>query len=418
MRHSYLILTSYSKDSNFSNLSLFSPIKAIIQSTLFLSTLLLVTSCDSVSVTSNLVWSTFYFSGSVYLLLFITVVLYLIPNLPLFVSSTYSKTSSGFSSTDGISVTKLLLTPLFLLALLHFSWCGPTVTAWFDHIVFSNLQFKITLFLIFFFSTYLLVLTNTSHFSSLLLYDFTSTTFNFFVWLWVLFFSNNLFTFIFFLELLSVLVALLVITSTFSSAHFYNNLSFSSHTYFQSSVPTSLLQTLMFFFWITLVASLSLFIFLTLFYTKVLTFEWTTIDVVFLHLVSLQSMKSMFTLSCVWTFLLICIFLKCGIAPLHLWKPTFFKGLPTLTLFFYIYVYYFSIFFYFTYVLLLLLNEMLIFNLYVLVALVIVSSLSVTFLLFESFYLKSFLAMSSILNSLLIFYMMISPQASDFLFIL
>lgn len=360
----------------------------------------------------------FYFSGSLYLLLFITIILYLIPNLPLFVSASYSNTATGFNSTDGISMTKLLLTPLFLLTLLHFSWCGPTVTAWFDHIIFSNLQFKVTLFLICFFSTYLFILTNSSHFSSLLLYDFTSTTFNFFLWLWVLFFSNNLFTFIFFLELLSVLVALLVITSTFSSTHFYNNLSFSNHTYFQASAPTSLLQTLMFFFWITLVASLSLFIFLTLFYTKILTFEWTTVDVVFLHLVSLQSMKSLFTLSCVWTFLLICIFLKCGIAPLHLWKPTFFKGLPTLTLFFYLYVYYFSIFFYFTYVLLLLLNEMLIFNLYVLIALIIISSLSVTFLLFESFYLKSFLAMSSILNSLLIFYMMISPQASDFLFIL
>jgi len=63
-----------------------------------------------------------------------------------------------------------------------------------------------------------------------------------------MFFSNNLFTFVFFLELLSALITLTLVTSTFSSVHFYNTLSYSKHSYFQTSTPTALLQTMLMFF--------------------------------------------------------------------------------------------------------------------------------------------------------------------------
>ena len=84
-----------------------------------------------------------------------------------------------------------------------------------------------------------------------------------------------------------------------------------------------------------------------------------------------------------------------------------------LSLFFYIYVYYFAIFFYFTYTMYFYFNEIFLFNLYVMSMLVLLGTVSLAPLLFESFYIKAFLALSSILNSLLIFYGLCSLQGVD-----
>ena len=326
--------------------------------------------------------------------------------------------SSRFSSIDGNDLIKLLLTPMLLLVVLHFSWSGPAITAWFGHLAFSAFQFKITYLLSAFFVSYFCLFLTGVHYSSMNVYDYTTTLFNFFLWLWLMFFSNNLFTFIFFLELLSALITLLLVTSTFSSAHFYNTLSYSKHSYFQTSTPTALLQVLLMFFWTTLLSSLTLFVFLIMFYLQFLTFDWNLIDSIFTFLVSTSSLKSIFTVSFSWLLILVCIFIKCGIVPFFLWKPAFFKGMTLISLFFYIYVYYFSVFIFFLYVIFFYLNELFLFNLYVVMLLIIIGTLGVSMLLFESFYLKSFLALSSILNSILIFYALCSFQASDLLFII
>jgi hypothetical protein len=364
------------------------------------------------------VWSLLYFSHSVYVFFSFSALLYVLPNLALFTGASGFISSSKFSSIDGNDLVRLLATPMLLLMLLHFSWSGPTLTAWFGHLVFSTFQFKVTYLLSAFFTSYICLFLTGVHYSSVNVYDYTTTLFNFFLWLWLMFFSNNLFTFIFFLELLSALVTLLLVTSTFSSAHFYNTLSYSKHSYFQTSTPTALLQVLLMFFWTTLLSSLTLFVFLIMFYLQFLTFDWNLIDSVFAFLVSTASLQSIFTVSFSWLLILVCVFIKCGVVPFFLWKPVFFKGMTLISLFFYIYVYYFSVFIFFLYVIFFYLNELFFFNLYVVVLLIIVGTLGVSVLLFESFYLKSFLALSSILNSILIFYALCGFQATDLLFLI
>lgn len=373
---------------------------------------------EAVIVPFSSLWASLYFGSAVYHVFLISSLLYILPNLQLFADNSSSKSVTTFYSTDGIFLMRLLLTPVVLISVLHMCWCGPSLSAWFGHILFSNFQFKVSFVLFIFFSSYWLIFLPTVHYSTTLIFDYTATSFNFFLWTWVIFFSENIFTFIFFLELLSASITLLVTTSVFSSNHFYSNISFSKHSYFQTSAPTAFLQTLMFFFWITLVTSLSLFLFITLFYTKFLTFDWSLVDSILTYLLLGSSLKALFSLSISWFFLLLSIFLKCGIVPFYLWKPTFFKGLSILTLFFYVYVYYFALFFFFVYVLLFMFNEIFLFNISILIVLVVVATLSLTSLLFESFYLKAFLAMSSILNSLFIMYMAISLQSIDYLFLL
>ena len=332
-------------------------------SLLVLPTVLEICLCSDLSpIYFVSLWSFCYFVHSLYLVFLISTVLYLLPQLPNFTSANNFQSPSFFTSVEGVDLLRITLTPILLLSIYHFSWSGPTLTAWFGHLIFAAFQFKVTYLV---FASFLLFLTGALtilYFSSTLVYDFLITTVSFFFWLWMIFFTNNLFTFIFFLELLSSLVTLLLVTSTFSSNHFYNNQSYSKHVYFHSSTPTAFLQTLMFFFWITLIASLTLFIFLTAFYSKFLTFDWCLVDSLLWFLVTTSSNYSLAELSFVWLLILLCILIKCGIAPLYLWKPSFFRGMNLVSLFFYINVYYFSLFFFFLYVLFFYLNELFFFK--------------------------------------------------------
>ena len=373
---------------------------------------------SSTPVNFNSLWALCYFSNSAYILFCFSALLYLLPNIPSFNSSNGFSSSMSFTSLEGLDLIRLLVTPLLLILILHGSWSSPSLTAWFGHIVFSSFQYKVTYLIFAFGLTYVFSVNLIIHYSSMMTYDFTLVTFNFFFWIWLTFFSNNLFTFVFFIELLSASITLLLVTSTFSSSHFYNNLSYSKHSYFSSSTPTAFLQTLLFFFWITLVSSILLFLLVLLFYIKILTFDWNITDSVLVFLYQCSNITQIFTLSFIWLLLLVCVFVKCGTVPFYFWKPTFFKGMSLTSLFFYVYIYYFSIFFYFTYVLLFFLNEFFFLNLYLVVLLSLVATLGISSLLFESFYIKSFLALSSILNSVLIFIAMCSYQASDLLFIL
>lgn len=371
---------------------------------------------DFSPIYSNSAWVCFYFSLLIYLPLFFTSILYLLPNITLFSQSNSTSAWSSFDSVDGTKFLKTLVTPVLVLLILHTSWAGPVLTAWFGHITFSALQYKFLPLLMLFFVTYLSAFSLNVHFSSTQVYDYSSTVFNFFTWILLILFSNNLFTFIFFLELLSTLVMLLLITSTFSSNHMYNTLSYSKSSYFENSAPTAFLQTILMFFWTTLIASLALFLFTIIFYQNFLTFDWNIISSVFSFLVTTSTLGDNIVFAFSWMLLLSCVFIKCGIVPFYVWKPAFFRGMTTLSLFFYIYIYYFTLFFYFIYVIFFNLNELFIFNIFVTILFLFLGTIILATILFESFYVKAFLALSSILNSLLIFYALSSLHAVDIAF--
>ena len=404
----------------FSFLSTFTAFFAIISlgflSYFFFGALLFQFFSTSAPVTLTSVWSLTYFSLIIYLLFAFTAVFYLVPNLVAFTEAQATQRFSYFYSIEGSELLKVLATPIFLLLAVHLLWSGPALTAWFGHILFSCFQYKVTFILVAFLISYVCAFTASVHYSSSIVFDYTIVFMNFFLWLWMVFLSNNVFTFIFFLELLSALITLLLVTSTFSSTHFYNLSDLSNHSYFQTSTPTSFVQTLLVFFWVTLVASLTLFIFLIFFYLQFLTFDWNLTDHIFNFLLTTASLRSVFVLSLSWLLLLLCVFIKCGVVPFYLWKPAFFKGMSILSLFFYIYVYYFSIFLYFVYVMYFYLNELFSFNLYLMSLFAILGTVSISVLLFESFYLKAFLALSSIVNSLLIFYGLCCLNAVDLSF--
>lgn len=372
----------------------------------------------NVSLTFASVWTMTFMSLFLYLILILSIIIYLIPCLKSF-TSPYSFTKhSNFTLLSSYDLKLTLLSPLLIIFFVNWLWSSPVFSCWFGHMIVSSLQYRMVYFVSFFFLIMWSVYASSFYYNSQDIFDFTTVSYNFMFWLMLLFTTSNVFTFIFFIELLSVLTTLLLITSTFSSTYFYNNSSFTMSSYFNQTTPSAFLKTLMFFFWISLVSSLNLFFFLTLTYIKFMTFDWFLLESIFYYVVSVSSIKSMFCITLSWFTLLFCLFIKCGLVPFYFWKPSFFKGMPLHTLFFYICFFYFFVFMFFVYFLIVYFNELFFFSTSVNILMLLLGSILLVFILCESYYIKAFLAMSSILNTLFIFLAMTSFDSVDLFFIL
>jgi hypothetical protein len=354
-------------------------------------------------LTHSTLWTISYLSITIYTIFIIATTLYVLSNANLYLSPTASKNATTFSLMTGFDFRSLLTAPLLLLLLLNFSWTGPVTLTWFSHLIFGSLQLKFFYLVTFFFLCSLYLFLSNAYYSSQNIYDYTITLYNFYLWTFLIFSSNNVFTFIFFLEVISVLINLLIVTSTFSSLYFYNNVSLTRANYFQSSLPTSFLQTLLFFFWVSLLSALNLFVVLIFMYLKFLTFDWFLIETIFFYSLTLSNLKGVFYIFLVWLNFLFCVFLKCGLVPFFFWKPTFFKGIPTHSLMFYITFFYFFLFLFLLIFLLTYVSDLFYFYNILNLLLLSIGILLLLVIVLESFFIKTFLAISSIINTLVVF---------------
>ena len=151
--------------------------------------------------------------------------------------STVSSIKATYNYTPGLTNLILIITPLLILLSLLLSWTSPTILAWYGHVLFANWQYRISYLVIINFFALLVAYSTSIYFSSNDVYDYYLVIFNFFFWIMYLFYANNLFTFIFFIEVISTLIILLLTTSTFSSSYFYNLRNLSQHSYFQTTTP-------------------------------------------------------------------------------------------------------------------------------------------------------------------------------------
>jgi hypothetical protein len=227
-----------------------------------------------------------------------------------------------------------------------------------------------------------------------------------------------LITTIFIIEVMSALLFLLVTTSVYSTSFYYKNIDFSNYNYFQNAIPYSFINSLLYFFWVSLISSLNLFLFTIYLYTSFMSLDWYVLEHVYSYYISTSEYKDLYASGIVWFIMLFSILLKCGIAPFFIWKPTFFKGLPVNTLFFYITLFYFTLFLFFIHFVS---SYMFYFTStysYVLLLIILIGIILLISILFESFFIKSFLAVSSILNSLLVFLALSSTHSESLIFFL
>ena len=369
-------------------------------------------------ISFSVLWSFSYFFIYIYVITVFNLILYSLYSIKESLLNNKFKKTSNFDYLSGFDTYWIFLTPLLLLLIINFSWSSPALSAWFGNTIFTSFQYKFTFLVIFTYTLILLTYSSSFYLSSKEIFDYVIVCFNFLFWVIFLFFSNSIFTFIFFVEVLSTLIFLLLTVSTFSTTYFYNNLNLNLHNYFNSTTPVFFVQMLLYFFWISLVSSLNLFFFLILFYLKFVTFDWFFFEHIFNFIINFCTVKDLFFIVLIWFNLLFCVFLKCGLVPFYFWKPIFFKGMPVHALFFYILFFYFFIFLFFLTTLLVYLNEIFYFFIGINICMLLTGFFILLFILCESYYIKAFLALSSILNTLFVFLALNGTTVFDFFFFL
>jgi hypothetical protein len=354
-------------------------------------------------ITSSMMWSFSYFFLFFYFSTFLFCFIYLFSNnldVRNFVKYGNKQVKNFLLFKD---IFNIFLTFIIFFSLIAFCWNGPTITSWFGHFVFAAFQNKILYFVLFYFLLFLSFVNFSVYLNNRAIYDFLLINFNFLYWMVFIFYANTIFSVIFFIEILSTLIFLLFITSNFSSNFFYNNLNLNLSAYFNQQAPFFLVNSLIFFFWISLLASLSLFIFLLIFYFKFLIFDWFLNEFFLYYFFQSRSFLEVYIIFFIWFFFVFAVFLKCGLSPFYFWKPFVFKSLPLQALTFYITFFYFFIFLYFILLLINYFNEIFYFYLFTNLLTLLLGFVLLLSVLTEAYYFKAFLAMSSILNTLFVF---------------
>lgn len=368
---------------------------------------------------NSIVWSLCVFGPTIYIILALSLILYTLPMLSATSSfSSNSNNRTSFSFIPGNYVANLVTFVLVCLLLNTSCWSSSELTAWFGHIVFSSFQMKAVYIIFFSFIIVLYLLLSVSYFSSREIYDFIITILNMYYWVSLLFTANSIITVIFIIEVQSALLFLLLVTSSFSSTFYYRNLDLSNYNFFSNSIPSSFIQSIMYFFWVSLIGSLNLFLFTIFLYQKLFSFDWFLLEHVFYYTAISSTYKELFTIGLVWSIFLFSLFTKCGIAPFFIWKPTFFKGIGLHTIVFYICFFYYCLFIFIIHLLTSYFHYLTYYYTYILLVLVLVGMFILLTILCETFYIKSFLAVSSILNSLLVLLAITSTPNSDVIFFL
>lgn len=298
----------------------------------------------------------------------------------------------------------ITLLVLLLLFIPLWVYTGPLLTFWFDHCRLSPLSFKMLLLTILLAITSLqrveFVHLNSNNLVRLIIMQIFVLMPMWFFWLYS---STNIYTFIFSIELLNILIFVMLSTSQLS----YESIWVEKNRF-----------SILIFFWMSTVSSITLFSFLILYSYSGFSLNWNLLYLTELWLVGDASthIKSSTTLL---GFFIFIVFLKSGLPPLFFWKSLLFSNTSLQFVALYTTLYYFPLFTYFILNILTLIDYFSTItsgNLFA--TLVTPSMLVVTSLIVQKTYsLNTFMAFSSFATSSLIIFTIIMNALTDFTFI-
>lgn len=301
-------------------------------------------------------------------------------------SSIYTLHNSYF-----LNINKIFLI-FFLLYIYTFK--GINTTIWWQHFKISNLNLSLTLILILVNLFFIFVSQNLSSIQNFVKLDYFFALVNLSNFLPFIFFTNTLFTFLFILEFVSVIVFYKFVVSKIWKL---NNLENINNFKNFRNLPNYYLNMLFFQYWATFFSSvLIVFSFITYIYMYGTT-EWFILNLLNfysfeLNLVNLNKFILCFTI-------LFGFFIKIGFTPVHLYKIEVYKGLPFFAIFFYTTFYFLVFFIFFILLILIHLDSFAVYWVYILFFTFCLGFIFVISLLFGINYIKAFFAYSSVVNS-------------------
>ena len=308
--------------------------------------------------------------------------------------------SCNYSSNTNICTLKTNSNAVFinisLYNILLFYTCfyfirGTNSTTWFNHFNINNFTLSVVyLFIFVSYFLYFLLLSLSKKSNVFKSIDYLFSISNLIVILPCLFLVNTIFTFLFLLELISVILLFKLISSKiWFKGGANNNLN--------NNIPQNYINMVFFQYWVTFFST----IFIVYFYINVYyifgTSDFYLIQYLFCCDQTQPNIINIYRF--IISVFIFSIFFKLGLTPFHLFKVEVYKGIPYLSIFFYT-TYYFCIFFiFFLYFFSDFLGAFVSQYYLLLLLLLLLGFLHVIVLLFDVSFLKVFFTYSTIINT-------------------
>jgi len=271
---------------------------------------------------------------------------------------------------------------------------GKNETVWFNHFSLNNFTTNLLyLFIFVSFSIFFVLDSITKKTNLIKSIDYIFSINNLIILLPYLFFVHTVFTFLFLLELVSVVLLYKLISSKiwFKGDKNQKNIN--------NSIPQNYINMVFFQYWVTFFST----IFIVYFYVNVFyvygTSEWFVLQ--FLKNLDLDDKytnQNMFRVLIL--IFVLGVFFKLGVTPFHLFKVEVYKGLPLLSIFFYTTYYFVVLFIFFIFLLSDLMAFFVNFYFLFLVLSLFFGIVYVIVLLFDVSFLKVFFTYSTIINTI------------------
>lgn len=269
---------------------------------------------------------------------------------------------------------------------------------WFNHLKINNFILNLIIIIIFvglFLINLMRFLKNSNVNYSI---DYFSSIINLNIFIPLMFLSNSMYTFLFLLELNSILILykFSVSRNWFEKSNFFNK----NNNTFDRLLPKSYLNMIFFQYWANFFSSMlimfSIFNIIYIFGSS----EWCFLN--FLNYSNLNRPYNfnLFFFIFLWVPFFIGLFFKIGFTPLHLFKIEVYKGIPFISIFFYTTFYFLSFFLFFVLIIHYNLNSFKYFWNLILYIFIILGLLYSIILLFDVNLIKAFFAYSTIVNVL------------------
>lgn len=297
---------------------------------------------------------------------------------------------------------------LYFLILIGLLWIslftvrGVSTTFFFNQFCVNNFHLKLAnIYLIILYLTFgllFILTTNNVNYNNNFVFSITNLS----LFIVLLFFSNNLLSFLFILEINSILIFYMFL----ASKYWYKKGLFdkaTTLTQLNRVLPKQYLSLLFFQYWVSFFSSILLFFSLANILYFYGSLEFFVLELLNIHIIKCNIISWQNFLQLLWFPLIIGFFLKIGLTPFHLFKIEVYRGLPFVSLLTYTTFYFFG---YFSYFILLFTQYIYCVNLLLNPLFLLVMTIGIiylTFLMFDITALKSFFAYSTIINAFLIF---------------
>ena len=289
-----------------------------------------------------------------------------------------------------INLNFFILINLFAL---FFFLRGENTSFWWNHLLLQNFNLYL-IFILLVINLFLLFIINSISFNKInYSNDYFFALLNLTVLLPLIFLSNNIFSFIFILELnTSIIFYKLVVSKLWYTSN-------DKDKKLNKIQSKSYVNLIFYQFWITFFSTIMIFFFYINVNFLFGTTDWSIVN----FIVFLENNINYFNKKILLVFLslifLFSLFFKIGVAPFHLFKIEIYKSIPYLSILFYTTYYISTFLFFLLYLLSNLYVSLFIYIWFIFSVLLILGSIYIVSLLFDVNFIKAFFAYSTIINT-------------------